>query len=162
MTNLKVKIPILSIHIFSKNKKQMISDGWQMLHISFNTVHKSVSFYTYRTPIKDTIGYFWHLSLSLSLSLSLTYSGRTGVFAGDMEEHTVLSGDDVGHAISIVGDWSEPTPSWYVLRVSGQVQLVGLLVRGLQETRIKSCNVFLQNQNIYLFYKWNQCFLGYE
>ena len=54
---------------------------------------------------------FWHLSLSLSLSLSLTYSGRTGVFAGDMEEHTVLSGDDVGHTVSVVGDRSEPTPS---------------------------------------------------
>ena len=78
-----------------------------MLYISFNTVHKSVS---YRTPIKDTLQDNL-ASLSLSLSLSLTYSGRTGVFAGDMEEHTVLSCNDVGHTVSVIGDRSEPTPS---------------------------------------------------
>lgn len=39
-----------------------------------------------------------------------TYSGWAGVFTRDMEEHTVLSGDDVGYPVAIVRHWSKPTP----------------------------------------------------
>lgn len=42
--------------------------------------------------------------------VKVTYGGWAGVFTRDMEEHTVLSGDDVGHPVAVVRYWSKPTP----------------------------------------------------
>ena len=49
-----------------------------------------------------------------------------------MEEEHVFTGDDVGDAIAIISDRSEPTTARDALRVLHQVQLVCLGVRRLE------------------------------
>mgnify|MGYP001796600605 CR=1 FL=1 len=64
-----------------------------------------------------------------------TYCVFAGDLTRDMEEEGVFTSDDVGNAVTVVGDWTETAASTDILRVSSDIHLVHLRVGSLQEWR---------------------------
>ncbi len=68
----------------------------------------------------------------LAFATDDTYRFRATYFTRNMKEYEIFSGYDVGHAVSVIGDWTKSTTSRDALRIFLDVKSACLAVRRLR------------------------------